>query len=225
MPKDSHSADEIVSLLTFPRHTYPNLYLNKERIHDRFTGYAGAISDFRRTMARATGGDATVDAVFVKAGFKGEASSSVDVAWDMGDPLAQSLVLRAYVAANDELADDVRAAQVNQFVLAQGPGNLLPPSASLENVLPATAASEIEAEGQKQRERATEAGDDPTYWPAYSTTANGLAVSLLGIDSLKRRDVRSWLDVDMTLCIFGQKIKDQPDWVLLQPLHVWLEPK
>src|SRR5829696_4285178 len=111
MPKDSHSADEIVSWLTFPRHTYPNLYLNKERIHDRFTGYAGAISDFRRTMERATGGDATVDAVFVKAGFKGEASSGVDVAWDMGDPLAQSLVLRAYVAANDEPADDVRAAK------------------------------------------------------------------------------------------------------------------
>jgi hypothetical protein len=175
-------------------------------------------------MERVTGGNAKVKAVFAEAGLKREANPGVQVAWDMGDPLAQSLVLRAYLAANDELADDVRAAKVTQFVLARGPGRLSPASASLERILPKTVASEIEAEAQKQMATAAATGDDPTYWPAYSRTANGLAVSLLGTRALFQTDVRSWLEVDMNLCIFGQKIKDQPDWVLLSPLHVWLEP-
>jgi hypothetical protein len=109
---------------------------------------------------------------------------------------------------------------VTQFVLARGPGRLSPASASLEDILPKTVAAEIEAEAQKQRETAAATGDDPTYWPAHSRTANGLAVSLLGTRALIQTDVRSWLEVDMKLCIFGQKIKDRPDWVLLSPLHV-----
>lgn len=83
---------------------------------------------------------------------------------------------------------------------------------------------EIEAERERQTAIATEDDHNPNYWPAYAHTANGVAVSLLGVGSLFGTDVRSWLDVDMTYCIFGQKIKDWPTWVLLSPLHVWLEP-
>ena len=37
-------------------------------------------------------------------------------------------------------------------------------------------------------------------------------------------DVRSYSGLDMTYCIFGQKIRDWQSWSLLSPLHVWVEP-
>jgi hypothetical protein len=49
-------------------------------------------------------------------------------------------------------------------------------------------------------------------------------VSLLGDASLIGTDVRSYLGLDMTDCIFGQKTREWQSWTLLSPLHVWVEP-
>jgi hypothetical protein len=57
--------------LRYPRQAYPNLYLNTERIAQRFRGYLGSIADFRKSAERTVGGDAKVKALFVEAGVQG----------------------------------------------------------------------------------------------------------------------------------------------------------
>jgi hypothetical protein len=201
------------------------LYLNVDRIRHRFTGYLGAIRDFSRSLERSAGGNPKVKAIFVEAGLEGSAASGPDISWDMANPLAQALVLRVFLAVNGELANDVHGARSTAFVLARGPGLLShPDSASLADGLPLDVAEDIKAEQERQMAIALDDHAAPRYWPSYARTESGLAVSLLGVGSMFGTDVRSWIDADMTYCMFGQKIKDRPGWTLLQPLHVWLEP-
>jgi hypothetical protein len=84
--------------------------------------------------------------------------------------------------------------------------------------------AEIAAEQHRQSVIATSEDPYPLYWVTYVRSESGLAVSLLGAASLFGSDVRSWMGVDMTYCIFGQKIRDWPSWSLVSPLHVWIEP-
>jgi hypothetical protein len=117
-----------------------------------------------------------VKAVFVKAGIQGEKGSNVEVAWDLADPFAQSLVLRAYLAASGELTDDIRAAQVTHFVLARGPGRLSATSpASLSDGLPSSVVGEIESERGKLLDIAVEDDPVPRCWPVYAQTSKGVA--------------------------------------------------
>ena len=84
--------------------------------------------------------------------------------------------------------------------------------------------AEIIDERQRQAAIGTTACPEPLYWPAYVKSDQGLVVSLLGDASLIGTDVRSYMGLDMTYCIFGQKIRDWQSWTLLSPLHVWVEP-
>jgi hypothetical protein len=227
---DQPSASEVVSSLRFPRQAYPNLYLNTERIAQRFRGYLGSIADFRKSAERTVGGDAKVRALFVEAGVQGAGVTGADVGYDLGDPLAQALVLRAYLANSGELRINTRAAPVTDFTLARGDGDLISPQDVLDNSswkrhgVPAEVVAEIAAEQHRQSVIATSEDPYPLYWVTYVRSESGLAVSLLGAASLFGSDVRSWMGVDMTYCIFGQKIRDWPSWSLVSPLHVWIEP-
>jgi hypothetical protein len=62
---------------------YPNLYLNKDRVADRFTGYLGAIKEFSKSVGFNAGVDAKLKGVLFEAGLRGGGDSGIDVAWDM----------------------------------------------------------------------------------------------------------------------------------------------
>jgi hypothetical protein len=219
-----------VGWLSFPRQAYPNFYLNVERIGHRFHGYLGSISQFSESIEKSGEANASVKALFLEAGIKGGRGGGVEIEWDVADPLAQVLVLRAYLATVGELLTDARSAHATDFVLARGRGGLVQPLHVADSplwhergILPGV-VTEIAAEQESQAAIGTSADPQPLYWAAFADTDRGLVVSLLGDASLIGTDVRSYLGLDMTYCIFGQKIRNWQSWTLLSPLHVWVEP-
>lgn len=153
-------------------------------------------------------------ALFLEAGIKGGRGGGAEIAWDLTDPLAQALVLRAYLATAGELHTDARSAPMTDFVVARGRGGLVQPHCVADpSVWQAVGISpDVVAEiaDEQQRQAAIETGPDPEpmYWAAYTNTDRGLVVSLLRAGALVRTDVRSYFGLDMTCCIFGQKIRD-----------------
>jgi hypothetical protein len=230
MPGEHQSVSDIIDWLSFPRHAYPNFYLNRERIGHRFRSYLGSIREFSESVEKSGEANASVKALFLEAGIKGGRGGGAEIAWDLTDPLAQVLVLRAYLATVGELHTDARSAPMTDFVLARGRGGLVQPRHVADrSVWQAAGISPdvmTEIADEQQRQAAIETGPDPEplYWAAYANTDRGLVVSLLRAGALIRTDVRSYFGLDMTCCIFGQKIRDWQSWTLLSPLHVWVEP-
>jgi hypothetical protein len=230
MPRERQSVSDTVNWLSFPREAYPNFYLNVQRIGHRFHGYLGSIREFSESVERSGKVDAKVSAVFLDAGIELGRGGHAEIAWDLADPLAQVLVLRAYLATVGELHTDARSAPMTDFVLARGPGRLVRPldvdNSQLwhEGGMSPGVVTEIAAEQQRQAAIGTSADPAPLYWAASANTDRGLVVSLLGDASVIGTDVRSYSGLDMTYCIFGQKIRDWDTWTLLSPLHVWVEP-
>jgi hypothetical protein len=251
MPGQRQSVSDTVSWLSFPRQAYPNFYLNVERIGHRFRGYLGSIRDFSESVENSGKANAKVNAVFLDAGIEFGRGGGAEIAWDLADPLAQVLVLRAYLATVGELHTDAAEAHVTDFVLARGRGGLVQPVSGLTSDspvwggLPPYVVAEIEDE--RERLKSIKVGlfnvpGEILYWPTYAITESqyklarnafgGLTghpskwpvVSLLGAASLIGTDVRSYSGLDMTYCIFGQKVRDWRSWTLLSPLHVWVEP-
>jgi hypothetical protein len=224
------SVSDTVSWLSFPRQAYPNFYLNVQRIGHRFRGYLGSISQFSESIEKSGEANASVKTLFLEAGIQRGRGGGAEVEWDLADPLAQVLVLRAYLATVGELHADARSAPVTDFVLARGPGGLVPPGGGDDDVVwqesgvSPDVVAEITAEQRRQAAIGVGPDPEPLYWPAYANTTGGLVVSLLRDASLIGTDVRSYSGVDMTYCIFGQKIRDWESWTLLSPLHVWVEP-
>jgi hypothetical protein len=230
MASEHQSVSETVSWLSFPRQAYPNFYLNVERIGHRFRSYLGSIVQFTESVERSGEVSASVKALFAEAGLKRGWGGNVEVAWDLGDPLAQVLVLRAYLSTVDALYTDARSAPMTDFVLARGPGGLVhrdhvadSPLWSEGGISPAVVA-EIATEQRRQTSLGTDPDPVPQYWAAYANAERVPVVSLLGEASLIGTDVRSYSGFNMTYCIFGQKVRDWQSWTLLSPLHVWVEP-
>lgn len=230
MPRKRQSVSDTVRWLSFPRQAYPNFYLNVQRIEHRFHGYLGSISEFKESVERSGEADLSVTALFFEAGIRGGRGGGTEIAWDLADPLAQVLVLRAYLATVGELHTDARSAPVTDFVLARGRGGIVQPTQIADSHLwhergiSPGVVTEIAAEQRRQASIGTGADPEPLYWAAYANTDRELVVSLLGDASLIGTDVRSYSGLDMTYCIFGQKIRDWQSWTLLSPLHVWVEP-
>jgi hypothetical protein len=230
MPRERQSVSDTVSWLSFPRTAYPNFYLNVQRIGHRFSGYLGSIREFSESVEKSGKANAKVNTIFAEAGIERGHGGRAEIAWDLGDPLAKVLVLRAYLATVGELHTDARSAPMTDFVLARGRGGLVYPDDVASSPLwreggtSPGVVTEIAAEQQRQAAIGTAADPKYLYWPAYANTDRGLVVSLLGNASLISTDVRSYLGQDMTYCIFGQKIRDWQSWTLLSPLHVWVEP-
>ena len=204
--------------------------LNVKRIGQRFRTYLGSIREVRKSVEKSGEASASVKALFLQAGFKGGRGGGAEIAWDLADPLAQVLVLRAYLATAGDLHADARSAPVTDFVLARGRGGLVQPHAVADSPLwhdggiSPGVVTEIAAEQHTQAAMGTGADPEPLYWAAYANTERGLVVSLLGDASLIGTDVPSYTGLDMTYCIFGQKIRDWQSWTLLSALHVWVEP-
>jgi hypothetical protein len=230
MARKHPSVSDTIGWLSFKRQAYPNFYYQEQRIGDRFHGYLGSIREFSESVEKSGEAAASVKPLFFEAGFKGGLGRSAEVQWDLGDRLAQVLILRAYLATAGELHTDARWAPVTDFVLARGQGGIVQPDHVADSPLwqesgiSPDVVAEIVAEQHRQADIRTTADPEPLYWAAYANTDRGLVVSLLGDASLFGSDVRSYTGLDMTYCIFGQKIRDWQSWTLLSPLHVWVEP-
>jgi hypothetical protein len=230
MPRGRQSVSDTIRWLSFSRQAYPNFYLNVQRIGHRFLSYLGSIREFRESVEKSGEASAAVNVLFFQAGIQGGLGGDKEVDWDLTDPLAQVLVLRAYLATMGELHTDARSAPVTDFVLARGQGGLVKPrhvaNSPLwqESGIPPDVVTEIAAEQRRQARIGAPDDYEPVYWAGYANTDRGLVVSLLGEASLIGTDVRSYSGHDMTYCIFGQKIRDWESWTALSPLHVWVEP-
>ena len=230
MARTRKSVAKTIEWLSFPQQAYPNLYLNRERIRHRFLTSQGAIREFSKTVARSAGANAKVKAVFAEAGVDVSGESGQVVTYDVADPLAQVLILRANLDADKALHRDPVEASVTDFVLARGSGGLITPAELRAGtvgpgaeVIPPEAAEELLAEHRSQVAISTEEDTNPTYWGGYVATQHGLAVSLLGAASIVGTEVRTWKGREMTYCIFGTKVSDWSTWTLVSPLHVWIE--
>jgi hypothetical protein len=77
MPGERQSVSDTINWLSFPRHAYPNFYLNKERIGQRFRGYLGSIKEFSESVEKSREANASVKALFLDAGIKATPSTLV----------------------------------------------------------------------------------------------------------------------------------------------------
>jgi hypothetical protein len=230
MPK-KQSVSDTVGWLSFPQNAYPNFYLSADRIQKRFHSYLGSIREFGAAVEKSGEASASVNALFAQAGFKGGLGGSNDIRWDLGEALPQVLVLRAYLTTMADLHSDARSAPVTDFVLARGQGGIVQPHDVADRSLwnRGRISPDVVAEiAKEQKRQATYEGQDDDHkhllWAAYANTDQGLVVSLLGDASVIGADVRPYAWLDLTYCIFGQKVRDWQSWTLLQPLHVWVEP-
>src|SRR6266516_5264112 len=103
MPRERQSVSDTIGWLSFPRQAYPNFYLNVQRIGHRFHSYLGSIREFSESVEKSGEANASVKALFFEAGFKGGLGAGKEIAYDLVDPLAQVLILRAYLATVGEL--------------------------------------------------------------------------------------------------------------------------
>lgn len=230
MPKKP-SVSDTIGWLSFPRNAYPNFYLSEDRIKKRFQSYLGSIKEFGASIVKSGEANASVNALFFQAGFKGGLEGSDDIRWDLGEALPQVLVLRASLARAGDLHSDARSAPETDFVLARGQGGIVQPpdvpNSSLwdQGRISPDVVAEIADEQERQATFEAHAQDHKhLLWATYANTDRGLVISLLGDASVIGADVRPWAGLDLTYCIFGQKVRDWQSWTLLQPLHVWVEP-
>jgi hypothetical protein len=159
-----------------------------------------------------------------------EAGGETSVEYDLTDPLAKALLLRAFLADKGWLKTDLKAAEEMSFVLARGPGGVTYPNRDERYKLhiaawvPADVADELLAE--HARRLGIHRGDDsnPEYYPSFVQNSAGIAVALLGGNEMNHTDAVNWIDRRVTCCIFGTKLQDWPNWTLISPFHVWYEP-
>jgi hypothetical protein len=110
----SRVGKEIESLKFVAEHVEP-AYLNKERVHDRFTASFGAISAW---VAKASkGGSGKLGGVVI--GLEGRGDSADEVTYDITDPIAQAMLIRASVEGRQMLKTPDEA-NILEYVLVSG---------------------------------------------------------------------------------------------------------
>jgi hypothetical protein len=230
MPSDPNVADETAAALHFPRQPYPNVNLHPRRVQDAFTGNLGAIRGFSLSTERTRGGGAELTALFAKASGQMETKGGTAVEYDLDQPLAQALVLRAYLAAIELLRTDVRSAPGMSYVLARGPGGIAYPdrddkwAASIAAWVPADVRDEVLTEHERRLGIRRTDDSHPEYWPSFARTSSGIVVAFLGGREMNHSNATSWIGTGVTCCIFGAKVKDWAHWTLVTPYHAWFEP-
>ena len=233
MPYELQPVEDIVAWMTFKAEPYPTLYLNSERIRLRFRGMIGSVLEFVRRAERTGTTSGGFQAVVASAGIQTASLGANEVRYDMADPQAQALVLRACLQELQVLDEDPREATVADFALARGHGGLIPgfevdqldSRGWAESGIPRDVGSEIVKAREEHVRWATASDPAPFYWVGYVRTAKGLIISLLGDGSIIGTEARQYAHADMSYCIFGHKVQNFESWTLMAPLHVWGEPK
>jgi hypothetical protein len=113
---------ELERLKFVAQHVEP-AYLNKESVHDRFTASSGAISAWVTKASKGGGGKVGLSFIEVE----GQAEAANEVTYDITDPIAQAMLLRASVEASQMLRP-LDEANMLEYVLVSGPSCLRHPS-------------------------------------------------------------------------------------------------
>ena len=233
MPLEMQPVENIVAWLAFRAEPYPTLYLNPERIRLRFRGMIGSVLEFVRRAETSSKASAGFQAVVVSAGIEGVGVDAAEVRYDMADPQAQALVLRACLQGLAVLDDDPRAATVADFAVARGPGGIIPgfevdqldSRGWADSDVSLEVRTEIVQAREEQVRWATASEPAPSYWVCYIHTPRGLVISLLSERSIIGTEVRQYSHAPMSYCVFGHKVQNFESWTLMAPLHVWGEPE
>jgi hypothetical protein len=113
--------DDILNL-RFASGPIESMYLNIDRVNERFTSHLGAISRWSQSAGTETGG--ALDVKVVKADRR--ASGSNELIYDLHDPLARALVLRTALQGSGDITSPDHAS-VGQYVIASGTACLTSP--------------------------------------------------------------------------------------------------
>jgi hypothetical protein len=107
-------ADELLKL-RFSAGPLQSLYLNEDRVNERFIGHLGAITAWTRSAEKGGGGG--VDLKVVKADVKGSAGNQVT--YGLNDPIVRALLLREALQG-EGVVRPPQSAAVGQYVIASG---------------------------------------------------------------------------------------------------------
>jgi hypothetical protein len=110
----SHVGKEIKSLKFIGQHL-ERAYLNEQRVHERFTASSGAISAWVAKVSKK--GDLKLGVPVIQ--FGGGAESANEVTYDITDPVAQALLLRASVEGA-KMVKPLEKASALQYVVVSG---------------------------------------------------------------------------------------------------------
>jgi len=116
-------ADEILKL-RFTCGPIQSLYLNEDRVSERFTSHLGAITTWTRTAEREGGG--SVDLKLVKGDVREHATNAIT--YTIADPLVRALLVREALQASG-VVHSSESATVGQYVLVSGRACLRRPEA------------------------------------------------------------------------------------------------
>src|SRR5690348_8493986 len=103
-------ADEILKL-RFSAGPLQSLYLNQDRVNERFISHLGSISSFTQSAGKAKGGG--VDLKIVKA--DAQVSDGNQIMYSIADPVARALLLREALQA-EGVVHTSESATVGQYV-------------------------------------------------------------------------------------------------------------
>jgi hypothetical protein len=168
-------ADELLKLRFAPR-SLQSLYLNVDRVNERFIGHSGAITDWTRTAGKEGGGGFDLKVV------KGDAKATFEnqITYGIDNPIVRSLLLRDSLQAAGVI-HDAKDAGVGEYVISSGRACLRNPH--LESQFPPNLV---------QHEAWCPTGSDPTYQKLELDRARAEAIRLALAGPASSND-RMWL--------------------------------
>jgi hypothetical protein len=223
----SDRADEVFNLVVTELLPLQSLYMNQHRVDEHFTTQIGAIASLAVDVDREISG--TVDLKFISIGKQRTVGNQVS--YDMTNPLARVLVLRAALDVKGRIhrAED---AQINQYVVGsgvmciQGPDFVAP---RLPDCLDPADPRMVALESDRAAVEAVRlaiGGPQPVWEHMWLLTLLedgdpklATVLSTAGIDP----SMSSYAIGRVRCSVFGilrQTIEDVP---MVSPIHVWID--
>jgi hypothetical protein len=218
------------------RFGWSTLYLHPGRVEKAFIGYLGGVDSYSQATKDSTDltveGGADFKIVNFKLGAGGSIEGGATVNFDMKQPLAQALVLRAFLQSERLLwTNDVQKAPTQALVMVWGEGAISFPARNVVAGIPAWVPSGVAEEVLSVYEKRLGLRPDPTdpvvqYFLVFANTAaNGIVVSFAGYAELDHGE-RAYVQgrtASGNANIFGRMSESYPEWTLIEPLHIWFQ--
>jgi hypothetical protein len=216
----AESVADLLRRLRFSSGPVETLSLNETRVRENFIGQLGAIESFSRTATK----EGSAEIPVVKVG--GAVSSEAAVNWDLSDPIAQALVLRAALESQG-LLDGLDDAGSGRYIISSGIGAI-----SRQGMLDDLHRErlrehpglyeQLEAERAKQEHimQMTGGPEEETLW--LLTIDEGASVCAATLEKSSLRDpFRHWAYADSPwelFALFRRRHETGVPW--LAPLHL-----
>jgi hypothetical protein len=223
----SDRADEVLDLVVTELQPLQSLYLNQQRVDEHFTTQIGAIASLGVAVDREVSG--TVDLKFFSIGK--QKTVGEQVSYDMTNPLARVLVLRAALDLKGRIHRP-EDAQINQYVVGsgvmciQGPGFVAP---GLSDCLDPTDPRMVALESNRAAVEAVRlgiGGPQPVWERMWLLTllddGHVNLATVLSTDAIDHA-MSSYAIGRFRCSVFGilrQMIEGVP---MLSPIHAWID--